>query len=183
MKRGIALATKKAYRQTAFDEEFRKNVLKLLKMAKKEVIVVTGEAGSYQYQDLRWEVERVRERGVSFKIYCVRPLKEYVNQLLRLGCDVFIGEEDVKEHFFLVDRKSCMTSVVRPRLEIGKRAGEVRINDRKFAIGKIRLFRELVSKAKKERKMRVEEDPLWKLINNPLDFGFDTHSERFEEEL
>jgi hypothetical protein len=174
---------KREFKQTPFDEEFRKNVLNLLNMAKKEVLVITGEGGSYQYLDLRWALEEARERGVSIKIYCVRPPVEYVNKILQLGCEVYVGKEELEEHYLIVDREHGMTSAMRAGAEVGKRAGEVRLNDKAFAKGKARLFDELVSKAKRERKIKREADPLWKLIKEPLDFGFDTHSERFEEEL
>jgi len=173
---------KRVFKQTPFDEEFRKNVFELLGMAKKEVIVITGEAGSYQYQELRWAVEKARKRGVSFKIYCTHPPVEYVNKVLQLGGKVYVGEERLAEHYLIVDRKHCMTSAVRPKEKVGVRAGEVRLNDKRFARGKVELFDKLVSKAEKARP-KPEEDPLWKLVNNPIDFGYDTHSEKFEEEL
>ena len=174
---------KREFKQTPFDEEFRKNVLGLLDIAKGEVIIITGEGGSYQYQELRWAVKRARGRGVKFKIYCVRPPQAYVNKALELGCDIYVGNKDLKEHYLIVDKKHCMTSSVRVGAETGKRAGEVRTGDEKFAKEKVKLFNELVSDAKREREPKVEEDPLWRLANNPLDFGYDTHSERLEEEL
>lgn len=174
---------KRTYKQAPFDEEFRKNVARLLDLAEREVLVITGEGSSYQYQELRWGMERARERGVDFKIYCVRPRREYVNKALQLGCEVYVGEQELDEHYLIVDGKHCMTSAIRPRAEIGKRAGEIRMNDEQLAREKAKLFSELISKSKKEEKMRVSEDPLWKLVHHPIDFGYDTHSEKFEEEL
>jgi hypothetical protein len=145
--------------------------------------VITGEGGSYQYQDLRWALEEARKRGVSIKIYCTHPPVEYVNKTLQLGCEVFVGENGLKEHYLIVDREHGMTSMVRAGGEVGKRAGEVRLNDKAFAKEKARLFDELASKAKRERKIKKEKGPLWKLVKEPLDFGFDTRAERLEEEL
>ncbi|MDI6820534.1 MAG: hypothetical protein QMC89_06510 [Candidatus Hodarchaeaceae archaeon] len=77
-------------------------------------------------------MKRARERGVKFKIYCVRPPQAYVNNALQLGCEVYVGN---KEHYLIVDKKHCMTSAVRAGAETGKRAGKVRTDDEKFAEG------------------------------------------------
>lgn len=42
----------------SLDEDFRGKVRKLLDEAEQEIFIITGEGGSYQYQDLRWALER-----------------------------------------------------------------------------------------------------------------------------
>lgn len=57
------------FEPSALDEKFRENVRDLLEKAEKEVIIITGEGGSYQYQDLRWALERVSEKGIPIRRY------------------------------------------------------------------------------------------------------------------
>lgn len=172
---------KYTYLPSPFDGEFRKNVAKLLSLAEKEVDIVTGEAGSFQYQDLKWAVRKARERGVKFKIYCSHPPAEFVNQLVRLGSEVYIGE-DLPEHFFVVDGTHWMTSETRPGKALDKRSGQVGIEEESEAKQRKKEFDELIKNAKKGQ-IRPERDPLLQLVEAPLDLGFDTKSEELEEYL
>lgn len=172
---------KYAYEPAPFDGEFRKNVAKLLSLAEREVDIVTGEAGSFQYQDLKWAVEKARERGVKFKVYCSHAPAEFVNRLLSLGCEVFVGK-DLPEHFFVVDGKHWMTSETRPGEAVGKRSGKVGIGEEKEARQRKRRFAKLTKKARAGQST-PEKDPLLRLVKAPPDFGFDTKSEELEEYL
>ncbi|KXA96381.1 hypothetical protein AKJ39_04685 [candidate division MSBL1 archaeon SCGC-AAA259J03] len=167
----------------AFDEEFRENVRGLLEEAEEEIIIVTGEGGSYQYQDLRWALERAADRGVSIKIYCVHPPQTYLNKNLQLTSEIYRGDRDPEDHYLIVDGKHTVISTVRAGEETGERRGEVRREDKRFAEEKVQLFDNLASAAEKVNEMEIEKDPLRQLVENPLDFGYDTHSEKFEEEL
>lgn len=167
----------------SLDEDFRGKVRKLLDEAEQEIFIITGEGGSYQYQDLRWALERAQERGVSVKIYCVHPPQTYVNKNLQLGSDVYIGNEDLENHYLVVDGKHTIVSKIRAGEEVGKRKGELKRNEEEFAREKIDLFHKLASQAEKINEPKIDEDPLQQLIQNPLNFGYDTHSEKFEEEL
>lgn len=171
------------FEPSALDEKFRENVHDLLEKAEKEVIIITGEGGSYQYQDLHWALERVSEKGIPIRIYCVHPPRTYINKNLQLASEIYRGDEDPDEHYLIVDRKHTVTSAARAGKDVGARKGETRNNDKEFAEEKINLFHSLASEAEEVTEIEVEEDPLWKLIQNPIDFGYDTHSEKFEEEL
>lgn len=171
------------FERGAFDEGFRENVRELLDEAEEEVIIITGEGESSQYQDLRWAVERAGERGVSIKIYCVHPPQTYLNKNLRLASEIYMGDKDPEEHYLIVDGRHVITSTLRARDEVGARKGTVRRNDEEFAEEKIDLFHSLASDAEKVTEMKIEEDPFRQIVNGPLDFGYDTHSEKFEEEL
>ncbi len=118
----------------AFDEDFRKKVRELLDEAEEEIIIITGEGGSYQYQDLRWALERARDRGAYVKIYCVHPPQTYINKSLSLGSEIYMGDKDPDNHYLIVDGKHTVTSKVRAGRDVGKRKGEVRRNDNAYRL-------------------------------------------------
>lgn len=166
-----------------FDESFRRKVRDLLDEAEEEIAIINGEEVFYQHLDLRWALERVIERGGSVKIYYVHPPQAYINKNLSLGFEIYRGDREPDNHYLIVDGKHTVTFEVRAGRDVGKREVQVRRNDEKFAQEKIELFQTLASEGEKITEMDIEKDPLRKLVNNPLDFGYDTHSEKFEEEL
>src|SRR3989344_8083164 len=101
----------KAYNKSANEGIFRKNVLELLKGAKKEIIVVTGEFYVFeQFQDLRWGIKEAIERGAKVKVIAKSPSTIMINKLLNWGAEVYQTSEIPKEHFVLFDENAVMTT-------------------------------------------------------------------------
>src|SRR2546425_10506975 len=91
------------------DEFFRDYACELIDSARKEILVITGEVGSYRFPDLKWAAERARKRGVQVKIYASKPAQHVVNGLLALGIEVF-KDPPVKDHYLVVDSRSYIHS-------------------------------------------------------------------------
>jgi len=162
------------------DEVFRRYARELIDSAEREILVIAGELGSYQFPDLKWAMRRACKRGVKIRIYASNPPQEVVNGLLAYGCEIYVGEE-VKDHYLVVDSKSWVYS--KPHRQVlGVREGEVHINELTKAKKVVALFDQLVSKAK-EKKTRIkwDKDPLWAVLQNPPDWGVETDSTRLEE--
>lgn len=51
------------------DENFRKHMRELIDSAKKEILVIACELGSYRFPDLKWAFKRASKRGVNIRIY------------------------------------------------------------------------------------------------------------------
>jgi phosphatidylserine/phosphatidylglycerophosphate/cardiolipin synthase-like enzyme len=159
------------YGPDPLDEGFRSNIIKLLGSAKKEVVVVTGEASSFGYYDLRKAAKRARERGVNIRVYATKPELSFVNAALNSGFEVYIGDEEQKIHYSVYDGRSVMVSEERPEGRIGARKGSVFVDDPKKAREVLDRFDRLVSKSEKVTKSALKDDSLYQLIQNPPDWG------------
>jgi hypothetical protein len=164
------------------DDVFRKYVRELIDLANREILVIAGELGSYRFPDLRWAFRRAINRGVRIRIYASNPPQEIINGLLAHGCEIYVGKE-VKRHYLIVDSKSWVYSSPHPRGVLGVRCGKAHINEPENAKKKVNHFNRLVSKAKKIKTVKWDEDPLWTALKNPPDWGVETDSLRLEEEL
>jgi sugar-specific transcriptional regulator TrmB len=162
------------------DEIFRKHVTELIDSAQKEILVIAGELGSYRFPDLKWAMNRALKRGVKIRIYASHPKQAIINGLLARGCEIYLGKE-VKDHFLIVDAKSYIHSKPHPPV-LGVREGEVYINEPQRTKKIINRFKQLISKARREKTINWNEDPLWQALQNPPDWGVQTDSTRLEEE-
>jgi len=163
------------------DENFRKHVKELIDSAQKEILVIAGELGSYRFPDLKWAMNRALKRGVKIRIYASRPNQTIINGLLARGCQIYVGEE-IKDHYLIADAKSFIHSKPHPPI-LGVREGEAYINEPEETRKTIDKFKQLISKAKPAKTTQWNEDPLWKALQNPPDWGVKTDSSRLEEEL
>ncbi len=171
----------KRIRPHGTDEYFRDYARQLIDSAREDILIITGEVGSYRFPDLRWAAERARTRGVSVKVYASKPSQRVVNGLLALGIEVYKGPP-TKDHYLVVDSKSYIHSRPHPPV-LGKREGEVHLNEPRSARKVVRKFQELVEKGRRVRKSDWTEDPLWKALQKPFDWRVDTHASRLDEEF
>jgi len=162
------------------DEIFRKHVKELIDTAKKEILVIAGELGSYKFPDLKWAMNRALERGVKIRIYASHPNQAIINGLLAKGCQIYIGKE-IKDHYLIVDAKSYIHSKPHPPI-LGVREGEAYINEPEKTKEATDKFKQLISKAKPQKTIKWNDDPLWIALQNPPDWGVQTDSSRLEEE-
>lgn len=163
------------------DENFRNYARELIDSARGEILIITGEIGSYRFPDLKWAAERARERGVSVKVYASKPAQHIVNGLLELGIEVFKGAP-VKDHYLIVDSKSYIHS--KPHLPVlGKREGEAHLNEPESTSKIVKRFNELTKHAKRLTRVDWTKDPLWKALQRPFDWKVETHSSRLDEEF
>lgn len=162
------------------DEIFRKHVKELIDHAQKEILVIAGELGSYRFPDLKWAMNRAIERNVKIRIYASYPNQAIVNGLLARGCEIYLGKK-IKDHYLIVDAKSYIHSKPHPPI-LGVREGEAYINEPEKTRKTINKFKQLTSKAKREKTIQWNKDPLWKALQNPPDWGVQTDSSRLEEE-
>lgn len=163
------------------DEDFRRNTADLIDSAKKEILIITGEASAYDYPDLKWAAERARKRDVSIKVYASNLPQRVVNGFLSRGVRVFKGPK-VADHYLVIDGKSYIHSRPHPPA-IGARAGEVHENEPKGAAQIVRKFEKLVAKSEELREIDWKHDPLWKALQKPWNWGVDTHASRLDEEF
>lgn len=92
------------------DLEFRKVVKELLDSAKREIIIIAGELSSLYFPELYKALENAVNRGVKVKIYAVEPPSNIVRTLKKLKCELIIGRKRPKDHYLIVDGKSCVIS-------------------------------------------------------------------------
>lgn len=163
------------------DEDFRRNAAKLIDSAKKEILVITGEIGSYNFPDLKWAAERARKRGVTIKVYASKPPQRIINGLLARGVELYRGPK-VRDHYLVVDSQSYMHSTPHaPR--VGERAGKAHERDPKGAARIAKKFHNFLENAKPIKKVDWKQDPLWKALQKPMNWRVDTKASRLDEEF
>lgn len=170
-------------KQSPLDEDFRRHTSELLSSAKKNILIIAGEVGSFKFFDLRMVAKKAHERGVRIRVYANQPSIGIINKLLTYGVELYLGEKKVRDHYLVVDGNSWIHSEEHPPDQIGLRKGYVYKNDPKGASRIIKLFNELITKAKKIEEPKWNEDPLWLMLQNPLDWGVETDSSKFDEEF
>lgn len=170
-------------KQSPLDEDFRRHTFELLSSAKKDIIIIAGEVGSFRFLDLRMAAKKAHERGVRIRIYANQPSVGIMNKLLKYGVELYLGGKKVSDHYLVVDGNSWIHSKEHPPGKIGLRKGYVYKNDPEGASKVIKLFKELIAKAKKIEAPKWDEDPLWLMLQNPLDWGVETDSSKFNEEF
>jgi hypothetical protein len=156
-------------KQSPFDNEFRKEVAKHIQNAKKSIKIVTGEISAYNYFDLRDAAEDAAKRGVKIDVYANDPDNNIINRLISHEINVYIGKEDLSEHFMICDDKDVIVSQkdehrIRPT-PMGNRKGII-IDIPNKVEGYIERFEKLKSNAEKKR---IEgTDTLVKALRNPI---------------
>jgi len=177
------MAEKIEIKKTELDEDFRWKVRMLLDSAKREVIIITGEGAAFGFQDLRYATERAVERGVEVKIYSVAPTPEFLNKVLMLGCRVYRGREMTEDHFLVIDGRDWAVSREHPPAEVGRRRGELHLNDRRGARKILVKFDRLIKGAEEVKAPMWDLDPLVEAIKHPKSWGVKTDARKFREEL
>jgi len=169
-----------SFRESFLDREFRREMKNLIDSAEKEILVITGEAGSFEnYQDLRWAIQRAVDRGVKVRVFATSPRKAIVNKMISTGCEVYIGKEELGDHYTVIDRRVVVESKKHPPGELGVRHG-LGHEDAKKAEDLAKRFENYVKRATKAD-MDEKEDPALKLLQNPLDIGFSTDSREIDQ--
>lgn len=166
--------------ESPLDREFRREMKKLVDSAEKEILVITGEVGSFEnYQDLRWAIQRAVKRGVRIRVFAISPRKATINKMLSAGCEVYIGKEDLKDHYTVIDKRVVVESREHPRGKLGVRHGIGYENPKKAK----EIAKRFDSYAKRAKRAKVEEseDPVVKLLEKPLDIGFSTDSRKIDQ--
>lgn len=163
--------------KSVLDKEFRRKMKQLIDSAEEEILVITGEAGAFEYfQDLRWAIQRAVKRGVSVKVFATSPKQSTVNKMINSGCEVWIGEKELKGHYTIIDGRITVTSREHQPRKWGVRQGTIKYSGaEKFK----KLFKEYTKEGEKA-KIKDEEDPLVKIIEKPLDLGFETDSSQID---
>lgn len=152
----------------SFDLKFREHVAREIRKAKKSIKIVTGEAGSYNYFDLRNEAEDAANRGVKIYVYAVSPDPDTANRLVHNRIIVYKGKEEPNDHFVIRDDKAVTISFEAARTRptpMGQRIAEF-TEDRKAVSYSLQEFRRLVKKAKKVR--LSGKDPLERALEKPI---------------
>jgi len=179
----MKMAEKIEIGRTEFDEDFRRKVRMLLDSAEKDVVIITGEGAAFGFQDLRYATERAVERGVEVKIYSVAPTPVFLNKVLMLGCRVYRGKEATRDHFLVIDGKDWAVSREHPPAEVGRRRGELYLNDRRGARKILTDFGRLTKSAEEVKIPMWDSDPLVQTIKHPKSWGVKTDARKFREEL
>jgi hypothetical protein len=127
------------------DKKFREIVKKLLDSAKFEIVIIAGELSSLYFPELWDSLKKAIERGVKVKIYAVEPPSNILRILKSIGCELKIGSKRPKDHFLVIDRKSCVISE-KADVEIptiGSRHGKYYPDNPSEAMRIIELFEKL----------------------------------------
>jgi hypothetical protein len=101
-----------------------------------------------------------------------------INKMISTGLEVYLGEEVPRDHYTVVDNKTVVTSYAHEPHKTGVRKGTV-VTDKKKANLKTLEFRKLQKKARKA-KYDPKEDPLLKVLENPLHLSFKTNSKNID---
>lgn len=121
--------------------------------------------------------------GVKVKIYATVPTPEFLNRVLMLGCKVYRGKKMTKDHFLVIDEKSWAISKAHPPRVIGRRCGEIHLNDRKGARKISVEFGRLIKSAEEVKAPMWDLDPLVEATMHPKSWGVKTDARKFREEL
>lgn len=148
--------------RSPLDRTFREQVYKLLSLANEEIIVMGGELSSYDFFDLRDAFDTAIEKGVKARVYATHPSVHTINRLVLKGVEVYVGKNELKDHFTIVDRKHWAISESHPPYTIGERRGKVYLNDPEGAERILKLFEEYIKNPETRKYTSID----WK--NDPI---------------
>jgi len=168
--------------ESFLDREFRREMKRLIDSAEKEILVITGEVGSFEnYQDLRWAIQRAINRGVKVRVFAISPRKAIVNKMVSTGCEVYIGKEELKDHYTVIDKRVVVESREHQPGGLGVRHG-IGYEDTKKAEEIAKRFEGYAERARRAE-LDDREDPALRLLERPLDVGFSTDSRKIDQHI
>lgn len=143
------------------DEQFRKAVKKAIDSAKEEIIVITGELGSYAFPELQQSVQQALARNIRAKFYANENApKKFITDIRKKGGEVFIGNFRSRDHYLVIDKNMFIVSE-KEGLEIPTKTGtrrSIRSKDQPEDAKKItRFFEELINTKKKTIIMKIAD--------------------------
>lgn len=130
---------------TPNDVQFRRIVHETLRSAKKEIVVITGELGSYGYPELREDALDALARGITVRVFTSAMANpDFVSELSRAGAEVHTGGW-IPDHALIVDNCTTVMSFKDKtgRSDPGTRHGRV-TNDPVIVLEQRRRFDKLV---------------------------------------
>lgn len=133
-------------RPRPLDYDFRKYTTELIRSARKEIHVVTGEFSIYHFADVEEAFHDAIRNGVSVKAYLGKCDSDTISKVLYHGMTVYPGERRPDKHFIVADRKHWIESVKHKPYSIGKRHGVYMIDDEVGAAEKIKQFEKKIKK-------------------------------------
>jgi len=93
------------------DEKFRKAVKEAIDSAKNEVVVITGELGSYRFPELKQAAQQALDRGVKIKVYATEAApSDDVAEIIKSGGELYIGKIRANNHYLVIDKKMVIVS-------------------------------------------------------------------------
>lgn len=151
------------------DEKFRYAVKEDIDSAKKEIIVITGELGSYAFPELKHAIQHALSRGVRTKFYANENVPiDYITDIRENGGEVFIGTFRARDHYLVVDKSTFIVSE-KEGLEIPTKIGTRRLihsSDQPEDAKKIvRFFDDLIDLIKTKRTSIMRTHPKEPNIN------------------
>lgn len=96
------------------DRVFRQRVEKLIREAKRHLVVISGELGAYDFPELQEAAHEAARRGVQIEVYANEPRAEVVSRLRNAGARVSIGSIRSRDHYLAVDDERVILSVKVP---------------------------------------------------------------------
>lgn len=133
--------------KSANDNDFRQIVNGEIGSAKKEVIVIAGELGSYLFPELKETAIQAIKRGIHVKVYATHAVPPNVyEEIQNLGGEIYLGKMQVKDHYLVIDGKDCIISKKEQLgipTKIGERQAIFYTNQPQMAKSVKRLFNEL----------------------------------------
>lgn len=145
--------------ESTYDIKFRKIVTDLIRMARDEILIATGEFSIYYYPDVRNVLRETWLRDIPVKAYLGRCDEDTIYRAVANGITVYQGKDPPKEHFMVVDRKHWIVSEDHEPYEPGKRHGSYKINDEKVASDKVRYFDSLIKSKDSKLISKIKRDP------------------------
>jgi 23S rRNA-/tRNA-specific pseudouridylate synthase len=92
------------------DETFRNRVKESLDAASREIMVISGELGAYEFPELKEAALRALARKVKVRIYAVRPPPDAVQELRESGAEFHLGTRYTDDHYLVIDKKTLIVS-------------------------------------------------------------------------
>jgi len=115
---------------------FRDHIATLFDDARKDIIAITGELGSYDFPDLRQATHRAVKRGVSVDFYANHPRPAVVKELRERSVGITVGKLRSQNHYLAVDKKHVVVSYkdgTGSPTTVGERRGTLYRNDGELA--------------------------------------------------
>ena len=96
--------------QAPADETFRSRVKESVDAASREIMVISGELGAYEFPELKAAALRALARKVKVRLYAVRPPPDALQELRDAGAEFHLGTRYTDDHYLVIDKKTLIVS-------------------------------------------------------------------------
>ena len=79
--------------------------------ARREIVIIAGELGSWLFPELKEATKQASKRGVDVRVYATHatPRSTYL-EIRNMGAEIYLGRKPVKDHYLVIDSKTYIVS-------------------------------------------------------------------------